>query len=80
MARAAIRNVGRFQDTAERSEQVTERSRDGHRVVAIGLLTQRDLDILGVGFRRAIPLTGPGEFDELLARIDEADRRWGASD
>jgi hypothetical protein len=43
-------------------------------VVAVGLLTQRDLDLLGSGFRRAIPLDGAGDFDDLLARIDEAER------
>ena len=48
---------------------------DRRGVVAIGLLTQRDLDILGSGFRRAIPLQGAGDFDDLLARIDEAERR-----
>ncbi len=42
--------------------------------MAIGLLTQRDPDVLGSGFRRAIPLNGPGDFDDLLARIDEAER------
>ena len=44
-------------------------------VVAVGLLTQRDLDILGSGFRRAIPLEEAGDFDSLLAAIDEAERR-----
>jgi hypothetical protein len=44
-------------------------------VVAIGLLTRRDLDALGDGFRRMIPLEGAGEFDDLLAAIDEAERR-----
>ena len=44
-------------------------------IVAIGLLTARDLDVLGQGFRRAIPLTGAGDFDDLLIRIDEAERR-----
>jgi hypothetical protein len=48
---------------------------DRRGVVAIGLLTQRDLDMLGSGFRRAIPLEGAGDFDDLLARIDEAERR-----
>ena len=54
---------------------MSERAKDREAAVAIGLLTQRDLDILGSGFRRAIPLTGPGDFDDLLARIDEAERR-----
>ncbi len=46
--------------------------------MAIGLLTQRDLDMLGSGFRRAIPLNGSGDFDDLLAAIDEAERRAAA--
>jgi hypothetical protein len=46
--------------------------------VAIGLLTQRDLDMLGSGFRRAIPLNGAGDFDDLLAAIDEAERKAAA--
>ena len=43
------------------------------KIVAIGLLTQRDLDILGDGFRRVFPLDAAGDFDALLAAIDEAD-------
>ena len=46
--------------------------------MAIGLLTQRDLDTLGDGFRRAIPLDRAGDFDDLLAAIDEAERRSAA--
>ena len=51
---------------------------DRRGVVAIGLLTRRDLDMLGSGFRRAIPLDGAGDFDDLLARIDEAERKCAA--
>jgi hypothetical protein len=40
--------------------------------VAVGLLTQRDLDVLGSGFRRAFPLTESADFAPLLKRIDEA--------
>jgi hypothetical protein len=54
---------------------VSQREKDRAPVVAIGLLTQRDLDVLGTGFRRAIPLAGAGDFDDLLAAIDEAERR-----
>jgi hypothetical protein len=43
--------------------------------VAVGLLTQRDLDVLGSGFRRAFPLQPTTDFTSLLKRIDEADRR-----
>jgi hypothetical protein len=58
---------------------VTERVRDSERIVAIGLLTQRDLDLLGSGFRCAIPLTAASDFDDLLAAIDEAERRHKAA-
>ena len=43
-------------------------------IVAVGLLTQRDLDVLGTGFRRAFPIDEGGDFDALLARIDQAER------
>ncbi len=42
--------------------------------VAVGLLTRRDLDVLGSGFRRAYPLDETTDFSELLQRIDEVDR------
>jgi len=42
------------------------------RFVAVGLLTQRDLDVLGSGFHRAFPLTDSADFAPLLKRIDEA--------
>jgi hypothetical protein len=45
------------------------------KVVAIGLLTRRDLEMLGAGFRRAIPLTDADVFEDLLAAIDEAEKR-----
>ena len=40
--------------------------------VAVGLLTRRDLEVLGSGFRRAIPLQQTTEFELLLRLIDEA--------
>lgn len=48
------------------------------RFVAVGLLTQRDLDVLGSGFRRAFPLDKLDDFTSLLAQIDEADSRCSA--
>ena len=47
----------------------------GERIVAIGLLTQRDLSVLGPAFDRAWPIDEAPEFDELLHAIDEADRK-----
>ena len=40
------------------------------RFVAVGLLTRRDLDVLGSGFRRAYPLKHTKDFDALLTRLD----------
>ena len=42
------------------------------RIVAVGLLTARDLETLGSGFRRLFPVEPGTEFDDLLHRIDEA--------
>ena len=43
--------------------------------VAVGLLTRRDLDVLGSGFRRAYPLQEATDFTSLLHLIDEVDRK-----
>jgi hypothetical protein len=45
------------------------------RIVAVGLLTQRDLNILGPTFDRAWPVEDALEFDQLLHAIDEAERK-----
>lgn len=42
--------------------------------VAVGLLTQRDLELLGSGFCRIYPLADTTDFSALLARIDEVDK------
>ena len=44
------------------------------RIVAVGLLTQRELNILGPTFDRAWPIEEAPQFDELLRAIDEAER------
>ena len=44
------------------------------RIVAVGLLTEADLGVLGQGFRRAYRLEDGHEFHDLLAAIDRADR------
>lgn len=43
------------------------------RIVAVGLLTSRDLDRLGEGFKRCFPVSDDGKFEDLLRAIDEAD-------
>jgi hypothetical protein len=45
------------------------------RIVAIGLLTRRDLNLLGPAFDRAWPVEEAPHFSELLRSIDEADRK-----
>ena len=45
------------------------------RIVAVGLLTRRDLSVLGPAFDRAWPVEEAPSFNELLRAIDEADRR-----
>jgi hypothetical protein len=44
------------------------------KIVAVGLLTQRDVDVLGVGFSRLWPVDETPCFTDLLQAIDEADR------
>jgi hypothetical protein len=45
------------------------------RIVAVGLLTKRDLTLLGPAFDRAWPVEEAPAFKELLRAIDDADRR-----
>jgi hypothetical protein len=44
------------------------------RIVAVGLLTEHDLSVLGQGFRRLYRLDEGHDFSELLARIDAAEQ------
>lgn len=44
------------------------------RVVAVGLLSKQDLELLGASFDRAYPVDEVPCFVELLRAIDEADR------
>ena len=51
------------------------------RIVAIGLLTQRELEMLGSGFQRVWPVDETPCFSQLLQAIDEADREmWRERD
>ena len=45
------------------------------RIVAVGLLTQRDLTVLGPTFDRVWPIEQMPKFSELLRAIDDADRK-----
>jgi hypothetical protein len=46
------------------------------RIIAVGLLTQRDLEKLGPSFDRLWPVDETPCFSELLRAIDEADRQF----
>ena len=43
-------------------------------IIAIGLLTQNDIQRLGDSFSRLFPLPRDGAFDDLIKAIDDADR------
>lgn len=47
------------------------------RIVAVGLLTERELNLLGPAFDRTWPVERTPSFSELLQAIDEADRELG---
>lgn len=46
------------------------------RIIAVGLLTARDLEVLGQGFTRIFPVDEKPCFTQLLRAIDEADREF----
>jgi hypothetical protein len=54
------------------ADEENEVSQD--QVVAVGLLTEQDLTVLGQGFGRAYRLDCSHHFHDLLAAIDLADR------
>ena len=45
------------------------------RIIAVGLLTARDLEVLGQEFTRIFPIDEKPCFAQLLSAIDEADRQ-----
>ena len=44
-------------------------------IVAVGLLTQRDVEVLGPTFARLWPVEEAPCFSQMLQAIDEADRK-----
>lgn len=40
------------------------------KIVAIGLLTQSDLDVLGTGFKRLFQIDHDDQFADLIRRLD----------
>ena len=49
------------------------------RIVAVGLLTPRDLRVLGPAFSRVWPVEEAPSFNELLRAIDDADKELARS-
>jgi hypothetical protein len=49
------------------------------RIVAVGLLTEREIQLLGHGFTRLWPVDETPCFTDLIRAIDEADRELRAS-
>jgi hypothetical protein len=45
------------------------------RIVAVGLLTRHDLNLLGPTFNRVWPVEDAPSFNQLLQAIDDADNR-----
>ena len=45
------------------------------RIIAVGLLTRRDLEVIGPTFDRIWPVEEAPHFNELLRAIDDADQR-----
>ena len=61
-----------------RAGQTGQTMAEDDRIVAVSLLTKRDLASLGERFNRAYPVHEDADFTELLSAIDAADLRWGA--
>lgn len=47
----------------------------GERIVAVGLLTQREVELLGHGFSRLWPVDKTPCFTDLIKAIDDADEQ-----
>ena len=45
------------------------------RVVAVGLLTARDLEVLGQGFTRLFPVDSDDVFSDLLIQLGQIERQ-----
>jgi hypothetical protein len=51
-----------------------EHDNDDQRIVAVGLLTRREVTLIGAQLSRLFPLNDCAAFAELLEAIDQADR------
>jgi hypothetical protein len=50
------------------------------KIVAVGLLTRRDLDVLGTGFQRLFPIDEAHPFTDLLQALDGIEERQTRAD
>jgi hypothetical protein len=51
-----------------------------NRIVAVGLLSQRDLDLLGQGFKWHFPIVDDGMFDDFLSKLDAVEQSSKSTD
>jgi hypothetical protein len=56
-------------------DQLAERLLSSERIIAVGLLTRSDMNLLGPTFDRAWPVEEAPSFSELLRAIDHADQK-----
>jgi hypothetical protein len=68
----AVKKSKCIRRTVKKQGKLMDRSR---RIVAVGLLTEHDLFLLGEGFRRVYRLDEKHDFGALLAEIDAAERK-----
>ena len=52
-----------------------QRGDEDHHFVAVGLLSERDLSVLGQGFKHAYRIDEGHDFHDLLRAIDAAERK-----
>ena len=62
-------------DFVESTTRKRETCVSKQRIVAVGLLTDNDLQRLGSTFNRAFPVEKLNDFDDLLKAIDQAELR-----
>ena len=58
------------------NKYLTELFLPADRIVAVGLLTQRDVNLLGPTFERLWPVEEAPGFSALLRAVDDADREF----
>lgn len=56
-------------------DEIAARSQSYERIVAVGLLTSADLELLGPTLKRVWPVEEAPSYSELIRAIDDADRQ-----